>query len=209
MTTLLLVVMVLFLVAVENCSGCNGTLSASQPEREGVVIPALGIALSLPAHYAVHSRGEEDEGPWVIDLNPGGRGVRRIVLEPVAPDVLQRPGDHDPDCPWLGPETTSLWEGGVVEFFTSVGCGGSGGVEADLVGHWELGERRFALRCETQGEPVFDDGPDPDWCLDLLRIAHLVPVLHAPPRLGPTGVERPITQTSPSVPSRSEDVRAE
>ncbi len=159
----------------------------AEPSTERLVISRIGLALSVPPGYAFRPRGGDFGGAWVVDLNPGGRQARRLLLEPDIPDALDRPVDRDASCPWQGPTAEVLSDSVFIEYYTSVGCGGSGGIEAALVGHVKLGERRYGLGCSTQVEPGFAGGPDPRWCLDLLRSARSVPVTNAPPRFGPTG----------------------
>lgn len=166
--------------------------TTADPLLERVVLSPLGVSLSVPPGYAVYPRGADGRGIWVVDLNPGGRQPRQIVLDPEGPDQLPEPSPRGADCPWQGPVDQLLEEGNSVRFHSSVGCGGSGGVEAVLVGVWALGSRRFALSCITQHEPgLGDDGPDPIWCLEFLGSARDVPATATPPRLGPTGSEQP------------------
>jgi hypothetical protein len=165
--------------------------STPVPSRERVVISPLGLSVSVPSGYVVHPRGEDRRGPWVVDLAPGGRQPRRIIISPDGPAEPIAPSERDPACPWLGPVDRSLGDDAHVRYLSSVGCGGSGGVEGVLVGLWELGGRRFSLSCITQSEPgIGAAGPDPAWCLDELRGARVVPATDTPVRLGPTGVEQ-------------------
>jgi hypothetical protein len=173
--------------------------SKPEPQRERVVLSPLGVSLSVPSDYAVYPRGEDSGGPWVVDLNPGGRQPLQVVLDPSGPDTLERPSTRGPGCPWQGPVSERFADDNGIRYYRSVGCGGSGGVEAALVGLWDIGDRRLVISCIAQQEPSFgEDGPDPLWCLELLRSARAVPATDTPPRLGPTGVEqRPLVIAPP------------
>ena len=185
------VAMVLVLVL----AGC-GSASESTPAplaTERVVISPLGVSLSVPPGYAVYPWGDDRSGAWVVDMNPVGRQPHRITLDPAAPETLERPRDHgmSADCPWVGPETARLGQGSSVSYYSSTGCGGSGGIVASLAGLWQLGERRLLLSCTAQAEPVFGGSlPDPTGCLAQLRSARAVPVSDDPVRLGPSGIEQ-------------------
>jgi hypothetical protein len=144
--------------------------------------------MAVPPGYAVYLRAER----WVVDMNPGGRQPRLIELDPTAPPSLVRPRDVDPACPWLGPFHEQLGPDSTLDYFTAVGCGGSGGVEGFLAGHWSLGGQRIVVSCSVQREPVFGgSGPDPAGCLVQLRSACAVPATDTPVRVGPTGSTQP------------------
>ena len=55
------------------------------------------------------------------------------------------------------------------------------------MGLWSIEDRRFHVSCSIQDEPSFGAEPDPEFCLDILRSARVVPATEAPVRLGPTG----------------------
>ncbi|MFH1464292.1 MAG: hypothetical protein ABIO70_07885 [Pseudomonadota bacterium] len=156
----------------------------SQAPDRGVqaLLPALGVSVYLPPGSAVYQR---PAGRWVLDQRPGMRQPRRVVLEAAEPGPLARPPGDEPGCPWEGPRVRSLDGAGTVEFYTRVGCGGSGGVEADLVGRWTLGGHVLTVACQVQEEPVLSEGPDPAFCLPLLAAARPIPVADRPAVLGP------------------------
>lgn len=157
-----------------------------RPER--VVISPIGVSLAVPPGYAVYPRGGDPGGVWVVDMNPGGRQPRVIVLDPNAPDQLTRPaGQEDPACPWVGPLEERLGGDSAVRYFARVGCGGSGGIQGALAGLWDLDGRRFAVSCVVQSEL---GEPDPASCLEQLRSARAVPATDTPVRLGPSGTEQ-------------------
>ncbi len=157
------------------------------PGTERVVISPLGVSLSVPFGYAVYPRSRGEHDVWVVDMNPGGRQPRVIVLDPSAPEQLTPPTSRDPACPWVGPVEEQLGATNTLRYFTSVGCGGSGGIVGSLAGLWDLSGHRFAISCTAQSE---QGGPDPAGCLAQLRTARAVPATDAPVRLGPTGTER-------------------
>jgi hypothetical protein len=165
--------------------GCEAPRQGApaRPETERVVISRLGVALSVPPPYAVYQRSRAEDAPWVVDLRPGMRSPRLIILDPAGPEALVAPSSEDPSCPWVGPSQRALGKAGDLRYFTSVGCGGSGGIEAFLVGRWSVGERELSVSCRHQAEPA----PDPESCLELLRSARAVPITDAPPRIGPSG----------------------
>lgn len=196
-------------------AGC-GTASESTPAplaNERVVISPLGVALSVPPGYAVYPWGDDRGGAWVVDMNPGGRRPHRITLDPAVPETLERPRDHgmSADCPWVGPETAQLSRGSSLAYYSSIGCGGSGGIEASLAGLWQLGEHRLMVSCTAQAEPVFGGGAlDPTGCLDQLRSARAMPVSDDPVRLGPSGIEqRPLVMLPTLLGNRSTTEPAE
>ncbi len=178
-------------------AGCgSGELPPSPPpplEGERIVISRLGVSMRVPAGYAVYSRGDRPDSAWVVDMNPGGRQPRRIVLAPAGEDSLGSPGQGDPACPWTGPHEAVMSQNSAISYHSSVGCGGSGGVEARLVGTWTIDARRFAVSCTAQGEPA----PVPAGCLEQLRSARAVPITDTPPRLGPTGTTQPPLLVAP------------
>ncbi len=186
-------------------SACGGgpdetpaTPSPGEAQRERVVLSPIGLSLSVPPGYAVYPQGPRELGPWVVEMNPEGRQPRRIVVSAAAPEQLAPPSERGPDCPWEGPFTADLSTGSTVSYYSSVGCGGSGGVEAALTGLWRLGERRYVLSCLVQGEPgLLGDGPDPTGCLQQLRSARAVLATDTPVRLGPTGTERGAVERVP------------
>ncbi len=179
------------LLFLTGCSTESEPVLPKAPAGERIVLSPIGLALSVPPDYTVRPRSDDPAGAWIVDLAPGQRQPRRIVVVPDPPGEAEVPKTDDPACPWQGPETFQAATASSIRYHVSVGCGGSGGVEARLAGLWEIGDRRFGLSCVTQAEPlVSGETPDPAWCLELLPTARAVPITDAPVRLGPTGTER-------------------
>ena len=154
-----------------------------RPDRGRLaILPAVGLALVLPAGTAVYER---PAGSWVLDLRPGMRQPRRVILSAHPGADLARPPASGDGPAWEGPQTRRLGEAGEIAYHTRVGGGGSGGVEADLIGRWTLRDRALLVVCEVQEEPILSEGPDPTFCLPLLADARAIPVTDGPPRVGP------------------------
>jgi hypothetical protein len=169
-------------------SGCDSPseTTPAKPETERVVISRLGVALSVPPPYAVYRRSEAEDAPWVVDLRPGMRGPKQIILDPAPPAELP---PQTPDG-YGALEEERLSDGSALRYrVAELGCGATGWCEEQLVGLWKLGERTLGVTCLHQAEVgPFEEGPRAEACLEQLRGARDVPVTDAPPRIGPSGV---------------------
>jgi len=181
----LLVALVLF--------GCRSSAPALAPDRATLaMLPPLGLALNLPAGSAVYER---PAGTWVLDLRPGMRTPKRVILAVTTPSDPAVPPTHEGSPPWEGPMVLRIGPESGIVYHTRVGDGGSGGVQADLHGRWTLPDRALSVGCVVQEEPILSEGPDPAFCLPLLAAARVIPVTAAPAVLGPelSGVD-PLAQ---------------
>lgn len=115
-------------------------------------VPGLGLTIEMPAGTTAEFAADGA----TFTTRPGARVPRRI-------DIRGRPAP-------AGDETRRLTADIEVAYSVELGGGGSGGEASVLTGALRVGERRYAVTCDDQGEP-----PEPTWCLAWLATARLAP----------------------------------